>query len=67
MSKEKLKPCPFCGDKDIIWKEDLDGEGRRQGTWFVFCNTSGCPCDIKEGNFHKNEQEAISAWNRRVG
>lgn len=56
MSKEKLKPCPFCGEKRNLYPESYV-----TGKWQVeclICRASGGNC-VKEAN-------AIKAWNRRV-
>ena len=52
----KLKPCPFCGNK-----ENLELE-----LWVIslrlFCPSCGC-----HGPTGGTKQEAIGAWNRRAG
>ncbi len=50
---KKLKKCPFCG-----------GEAHVVGilTRWVVCDE--CGAELK---FFKTEEEAIEAWNRRVG
>lgn len=48
----ELKPCPFCGGNAYI------GNGR---TW-VRCVECGA-----ETGCYDTEEEAIEAWNRRVG
>lgn len=50
---EELKPCPFCGSKDIL-------ESGYQVNWITCLN---CECD---GPLEKTKQEAIKAWNKRV-
>jgi len=55
MNKPKLKPCPFCGGKDITY-------GYVSGTIFkaVWCYG----CHARTGPF-QTERDAIAAWNRR--
>ena len=58
MSKEKLKPCPFCGydhmDNEPILKEDI----------FFFIE---CPrCGARGANAITYEKRAIERWNRRI-
>ncbi len=65
MKDEELLPCPFCGSRANI---------KRQDGYYIEC--SNIKCDIKlgaaaskryfyAGNFI-SEQEAIEAWNKRV-
>ena len=56
MQEVELKPCPFCGSKNIrLWGE------KDKGTPWVQCNN----CLASTGTYEKREQ-AIGAWNRRV-
>lgn len=77
MKKVDLRSCPFCGSGAKIVKadpDDLDG----RDTFYVVCDL--CECDmgyepyvdhhIGEGETYGayySEQEAASAWNKRVG
>lgn len=54
MSKQKLKPCPFCGKKPTLITVPDTMER------LVVC--SGCCNQFP----HKTEDEAVEAWNRRV-
>lgn len=64
---EKLKPCPFCGSKDIYFTETA---GRIDITTTIFCNT--CKTSVileeneEEGFSEKTTAKATEAWNRRV-
>ena len=63
----KLKPCPFCGSKDlleIMIRQPLpDFEEKDGGDWLVRCY--GCRSDHL---FHKisGEKETKDFWNRRT-
>ena len=56
---EKLKPCPFCGGEDIFPR------------WIIASDLYHCMCDnVKcqaRGPKRLTKEEAIEAWNRRVG
>lgn len=66
-NKVELKPCPFCGGKAIIneipphthglakFMPDCSGE--------VFIECTNCTCGISANS----KNEAITAWNRRMG
>ena len=53
----KLKPCPFCGSKDVYF-------GGADGFWYVedFIHCLGCGVVVKEGH----DGEVIEKWNRRA-
>ena len=69
---EKLKPCPFCGNKKPeVWYESYHGK------YFVHCeichiqfgyifdlNSKDRYCSDDSGAYETPE-EAIAAWNRR--
>ena len=57
----ELKPCPFCGSKDveIRWHAPLFGEMAMLN--YVICNDCGAM-----GSHKILESEAIKAWNRRT-
>ena len=63
----ELKPCPFCGSKDVYSTFEF---GYRDNTEIVFCNT--CKIIVKleeneeEGLSNETRRKAIEAWNRRV-
>lgn len=56
---EKIKPCPFCGSKDIeilewTFKNDIN-------TWQVECQECGV-----SGSMYSIKAEAVEEWNRRA-
>lgn len=51
----KLKPCPFCGEKAKIGSNF-------EGQFFVWCTNDDCDARI----FSRNRGSAIEAWNRRA-
>lgn len=53
---DKLKPCPFCGGKNIYMFTDI------MSRWWVFCKD----CDVQAGR-HETKEQAVDAWNRRAG
>ena len=55
--KNKLKPCPFCGDFSISGVEE---HGENAGEWYIYC--TGC---FTRTAYYNTEAEAIAAWNRR--
>ena len=56
----ELKPCPFCGSKDVSnsWYYDEAYEGK---IFHVRCHKCAAL-----GPIEATEQQAIDAWNRRV-
>ena len=79
---EKLKPCPFCGNKAIF--TTITTNYGRSGCGFTFdvkcakCNTSAPASKVFGFNLHlmddgsiritKDErQEAVTIWNKRGG
>ena len=50
---EQLKPCPFCGGESEV--NEIDGD------YMPSCTV----CDANVGYF-ESEQEAFSAWNKRM-
>lgn len=52
MSKEKLKPCPFCGGEAIL------------GMFNAWC--SDCHAQTDRDDTDLTKEEVIWAWNRRA-
>ncbi len=58
VNDEKLKPCPFCGNENIII--DVQGMDKR-----IICsiNKSGCGAEV---GWYLSVIELRKAWNKRV-
>lgn len=54
---EELKPCPFCGSKDVYFSE-YDGFW----TFEEYIHCLGCGVVVKEGC----NGEVVEKWNKRV-
>ena len=54
----KIKPCPFCGSKNIIIKDSENGVDEK--VWCI-----GCQANIPR--FKGRRKELIKAWNTRQG
>lgn len=56
---DKIKPCPFCGGKAVLWRHGL--------------NALSIECVNYNNDFHRvymmgtNEARLVAAWNRRAG
>lgn len=58
---EALKPCPFCGGRDIVGvKTYSDFKGITIANVRIYCD--GCNASITRASV----QKCIDAWNRRV-
>lgn len=72
---EEMKPCPFCGSKDISVKSRIlshetgkDCPCSSTRTVLAYCNYCGCTGRRVTSNFVGNEEiiaVATQAWNRR--
>lgn len=60
-----LKPCPFCGNRDVtmITRRGKDGWRDR---YHVLCDYSEGGCGASSGWYHSDD-EAAESWNRREG
>ena len=71
MKEIELKPCPFCGNKNIevvvdsatysLGLYDTDCEV----SFSIMCSVSSCGCGSSSG-WHDSRESAINAWNRRA-
>ena len=52
----KLRNCPFCGGEATLWNEYP-----AYRPWHILCGCGG-----RVGYF-RTKEEAVAAWNRRVG
>jgi Lar family restriction alleviation protein len=63
--ENELKPCPFCGGeaehKMYFWGNHTKTH-KPIWCYYIFCAECGAMTD----NIFKTEEEAITAWNRRV-
>ena len=53
----ELKPCPFCGRKPELRRDDA-------GCSYIVCANDNC---YVRTDGHLNDNAAIKAWNKRVG
>ena len=56
----ELKPCPFCGNKNIKTFDDITN-----GLYQVICSVVANGCGAATG-YHQDKKQAIEAWNRRT-
>ena len=56
-----LKRCPFCDSVAEMHHKPI------LGTYIVECSNFSCPASYMIGMDYDSEEEAIEAWNRRVG
>ena len=76
-SEIELKPCPFCGESELVETSELHyglyirrtagPGGSPEGTWEFYsveCNGCGCNCVLLNGD---TPQEAAELWNQRYG
>lgn len=58
--EDEVKPCPFCGSKEIV----IDKYEREVGTRFrIFC--TGCMAMIDPG-YAQQKYTVMKMWNKRV-
>ena len=64
--KDKLKPCPFCGEDDLKVFEnsvrDADNKPTSQRYWFVSCRGD---CHFAGPQSCESLDDALEKWNRR--
>ena len=58
---ENLRPCPFCGGKANLTKED--NYGFVDNEWYADCGNCGLLFGFAK---QYSKEEAIEAWNRRT-
>ncbi len=65
MPANELKPCPFCGGKDVEAFQQYPEDDGGMGSYIVRCHS----CDAQSAQFiGKGKRDmAIRAWNRRAG
>ena len=63
---EELKPCPFCGSKDIKFAVfDAKDGGAIACMMCKICEACGPTVDTRPTEGEAEYNDAISAWNRR--
>jgi Lar family restriction alleviation protein len=64
----ELKPCPFCGSKDITYQSHEDSCGRfgYVTVWCMDCEAEGPPHDWKKTDEEECLKETTELWNRRT-
>ena len=62
MNKEKLKPCPFCGEEAEYNYEPIGRDNHFMGESFIYCKECGVGCN----RFKLSEKELMKAWNTRA-
>lgn len=60
-TEDKLKPCPFCGEKAVLQRYF---DSYEEIAFYVTCSGEFCEVSPITNDF-KTEQEAIDAWNKR--
>ncbi len=58
--KDELKPCPFCGSKNVVLEKKNSG-------YQVRCHYCGARGKYTVAGLAGSRIEAIKAWNRREG
>lgn len=66
----KLKPCPFCGNKNISVVVDnaeysLGLTDETNKCFKVICSKTSCGCGASSG-WRNTKQEAVDTWNSRT-
>lgn len=62
MLEDDIKPCPFCGSKEVILTDssDIDEYGD-ETTYYVWCKNCG-ECS----EFWEDPDDAIGQWNKYI-
>ena len=55
MENTKIKPCPFCGTKNVKIKDN------HSGAYWVLCPECGCQLYCE-----RSVEEAVDLWNART-
>lgn len=66
---EKLKPCPFCGGKPYLFKDNFGKYGvacEKCNLWFGIKIENGTLLRFGWTAKIKTRKEAVEAWNRRA-
>ena len=66
MEKVEIKPCPFCGNKDLEIVAKSEGLHYEYGTGYIVrCNYLKGGCGANGGS-RTTTEDAVETWNRRV-
>lgn len=67
MREYKLKPCPFCGSKNVLLltEKELKEDETKGDYMTVVCDLHRGGCGATSG-FRQYEEDAVDAWNRRT-
>ena len=65
MSKFELKPCPFCGSKNVVLEENTVRKGFEAS---IYCNGDcmATQYTITYDTPEEAKEQVIKLWNRRV-
>ena len=55
-----LKPCPFCGNKDVYFYDPFE-----EDNWEVCCDNCTAQVMFDNGE-NRTKEEAASLWNKRA-
>jgi Lar family restriction alleviation protein len=61
MLRNKLKPCPFCGSKNIDLLDDQDM------VYYGYAYYAKCRQCKAQSRSEQKKEDAIAAWNEREG
>ena len=59
----EIKPCPFCGGKAKLLKDEFGGTS---DWWYAACGNLDCGIRAETAD-RPTPQEAAKLWNRRAG
>lgn len=60
-----IKPCPFCGNKEVELVSESHGMHFELGTGYIVrCNFMKGGCGARSGS-RTTKEEALNAWNER--
>jgi Lar family restriction alleviation protein len=63
---DELKPCPFCGGREIEIRERNSPTGTFSVSVMHWCNEAGRPALKPLERMGRTRDEAVRAWNKRA-